>query len=108
MFKFFKEVVENKNYLKIKFLRSNNGGEYTSNEFEEFYEQYGIRIQFSAARYPKQNALAKRKNKNVHEMVRTMLNDSKLSDICFWTQAIHIVVHILSRGRIRVYKQNTI
>ena len=38
MFNFFKEVVENETYLKIKCSRSNNGGEYTSNEFEEFYE----------------------------------------------------------------------
>ena len=30
-------------------------------------------------------------------MARTMLNDSKLSDI-FWVQAIHTVVHILNRG----------
>ena len=30
-------------------------------------------------------------------MARTMLNESKLSDI-FWVQAIHIAIHILNRG----------
>ena len=32
-FKIFKEMVENETDLKIKTLRSNNGGEFTSNEF---------------------------------------------------------------------------
>ena len=35
-FKIFKKVVENKTDLKIKCLRLDNGGEYTSNEFEDF------------------------------------------------------------------------
>jgi hypothetical protein len=33
-------------------------------------------------------------------MARTMLNDSKLSDI-FWGQAVHTTVHILNIGLIR-------
>jgi hypothetical protein len=35
-FKSFKALVENETDLKIKCLRSDNGGEFTSNEFEEF------------------------------------------------------------------------
>jgi hypothetical protein len=35
-FKSFKALVENEIDLKIKCLRSDNGGEFTSNEFEEF------------------------------------------------------------------------
>jgi hypothetical protein len=35
-FKAFKALVENETDLKIKCLRSDNGGEFTSNEFEEF------------------------------------------------------------------------
>jgi hypothetical protein len=34
MFKAFKTLVENEIDLKIKCLRSDNGGEFTSNEFE--------------------------------------------------------------------------
>ena len=38
-FKIFKEVVENEINLNIKCLRSYNGGEYTSNEFEDLCEK---------------------------------------------------------------------
>ena len=35
-FEIFKAKVENETNLKIKFLRSDNGGKFTSNEFNEF------------------------------------------------------------------------
>jgi hypothetical protein len=35
----FKELVENETDLKIKCLRSNNGDEFTSNEFKDFSEE---------------------------------------------------------------------
>jgi hypothetical protein len=34
----FKKLVENETDLKIKFLRSDNGGEFTSNEFRDLCE----------------------------------------------------------------------
>lgn len=34
LFKYFKKIIENEIGLKIKCLRSNHGGEFTSNEFE--------------------------------------------------------------------------
>jgi hypothetical protein len=33
-------------------------------------------------------------------MAKTMLKDSKLSNI-FWVQAVHIIIHILNRGMLR-------
>ena len=51
-FKIFKEMVENETHMKIKCLRSENVGEFTSNEFDEFCEKHGIKRQFSAAKNP--------------------------------------------------------
>jgi transposase InsO family protein len=45
---------------------------------------HGIKREFSIARTPQQNGVVERKNKTVQEMARTMLMDSKLTDI-FWT-----------------------
>ena len=42
-FKNFKALVENQTNLKIKMLRSDNGGEYNSNEFNVYYAKYGIK-----------------------------------------------------------------
>ena len=45
---------------------------------------HGIKRQFSVATTPQQNGGVERKNRTVQEMARTMLMDSKLTDI-FWT-----------------------
>ena len=42
IFKKFKVLVENEKDLKIKYLYSDNGGEYYSKKFEEFYGEYEI------------------------------------------------------------------
>lgn len=73
-FKSFKEHVENETDLKIKCLRSNNGGEFTSDEFNEYFETHGIKRNFSTPRTPQQSGVAERKNRTVQEATKTMLN----------------------------------
>jgi hypothetical protein len=99
-FKVYKKMVENQMDLKIKCLRSNNGGEFTSKEFMDFFRKHGIKRQFFIARTPQQNGVIKRKNMTVHEMARTMLMDSKLTDD-FWTHALHNILHIQNRIMLR-------
>ena len=99
-FKIFKEQVENETKLNLKCLRSDNGGEFTSKEFNHYYEEHGIKRQFSVARMPQQNGEAKRKNKSMLEMARTMFNDSHIDDK-FWRLAVHTSVHIMNRGLLR-------
>ena len=45
-FKIFKAIVENETNKKIKSLRSYNGGEFTSNEFNDFCEMHGVKRKF--------------------------------------------------------------
>ena len=74
-----------------------NRGEFTSNEVWKYCEEHRIKRKFLATRTPQQNGVVERKNRTVEEMARTMLNDSKISDI-FWVQTIHTTV--LNRGLI--------
>jgi transposase InsO family protein len=92
-FKTCKDMVENEIDSKIKCLRSNNEGEFTSKEFMDFYNEHGLERNFSTTRTPQQNGIVKRKNKTIQEMARTVLMDSKLIDV-FWVQSMHTTIHI--------------
>ncbi|XXG82894.1 hypothetical protein AAC387_Pa10g0771 [Persea americana] len=80
MFKIFRKQVENQTGRRVKVLRSDQGGEFTSDEFEEYCQEHGIRRRFSIARTPQQNGVVKRKNRTMQEMAKTMLTESKLAD----------------------------
>jgi transposase InsO family protein len=99
-FKIYKEMVENEMDSRIKCLRSYNGGEFTSKEFMEYCSNHGIKRQFFATRTPQQNGVVERKNKIVQEMARTMIMDSKLTDI-FRKQVVHTTIHIQNRVMLR-------
>jgi hypothetical protein len=105
-FKVYKEMVENEMDSKIKCLRSDNGGEFTSKEFMDYCSRHGIKRQFSIARTPQQNGVVERKNRIVQEMARTMLMDSKLTDI-FWTHAVHTTIHIQNKVILRNNTEKT-
>lgn len=49
-FKGFKALVENETNIKIKCLMSDNGGEFTSNQFNEFCETHGVKGSFHPQR----------------------------------------------------------
>jgi transposase InsO family protein len=85
---------------KIKCLRSDNGGEFTSKEFMDYCSSHGIKRKFFVARTPQQNGVVERKNRTIQEMAQTMLMDSKLIDI-FWTQEVHTSVHIQNKLMLR-------
>ena len=46
-FKEYKALVENHTDRKIKILRSDNGGEFTSDEFKELCKEFGIKRELS-------------------------------------------------------------
>ena len=79
-FKVFKALVENESGHKIKCLRSDNGGEFTSNESNQFCESHGIQRQFCVTKTLQQNGVPERKNRIVQEAARTMLLKANIAD----------------------------
>jgi hypothetical protein len=57
-FKEFKALIENLSERKIKILRSDNGGEYTSKEFVNFCKVVGIKRELTTPYNPQQNSVA--------------------------------------------------
>jgi transposase InsO family protein len=67
-FTIYKEMVENDMDSRIKCLRSDNGGEFTSKEIMDYYSNHGIKRKIFDARTPQLNGVVERKNKTIQEM----------------------------------------
>ena len=76
----FKELVENQTSKKIKTLRSENGGEYTSKKFKAFCTSVGIKREYIVPYNPQKNGVIERKNRTIVEVevAKTMLHDQIL------------------------------
>eukprot|EP00253_Pinus_taeda_P010991 PITA_10991 len=105
-FKSFKALVENESDYKIKCLRSNRDGEFTSNEFFDFCEEHGIRREFSTARIPQQNGVVERMNRTVQQIGRAMLDESG-TPATFWGEDAYAAVVILNKTNVRVNSTQT-
>lgn len=87
-------------------MRSNCGGEFTSNEFKDYCERHGIRRQYSASRTPQQNGVVERKNRIVKEMEMIMLNEANMLD-AYWKEVVHTAIYTLNRVQLRVKNNMT-
>jgi transposase InsO family protein len=67
-FKIYKEMVKNEMDSRIKCLRLDNGGEFTSKEFMDYCNNHGIKRQFFISRTPQKNGVVERKSMTVQEM----------------------------------------
>ncbi|CAL2258196.1 unnamed protein product [Prunus armeniaca] len=89
-------MVELQSGYKIKKLRSDRGGEYTSTEFLQFCDEVGLERQLTVAYSPQQNGVAERKNRTIVEMSKAMMNEEKLPYM-FWGEAVNTTVYIQNR-----------
>ena len=77
-FKEFKALVENLSEKKINILRSGNGGEFISNEFNDYCKEFGIKRELTFPYNPQQNGMEERKNRYIMEVVKAMIHDQDL------------------------------
>ena len=91
----YKKEVENQLNKKIKFLRSDRGGEYES-PFGEFCSQHGIVHQTTTPYSPQQNGVAEWKNRTLKKMMNAMLISSGLPQN-LWGEAILSANYILNK-----------
>ena len=70
-----KALVEIQTGKKIKVLRSDNGGEYASDELIDFCTTEGIKREMTVPYNPEQNGVAERKNRSIIGAARLMIHD---------------------------------
>jgi transposase InsO family protein len=92
----FLRRAQNKFYVKVKKIRSDNGTKFKNTQVEDFLDEEGIKHKFSVPYTPQQNGVAERKNRTLIEMTRTMLDVYNTSDR-FWVEAINMACHAINR-----------
>ena len=92
-FKTFSKRIRNQFSLKIITIRSDHGGEFENEKFEEFCNKKGITHNFSFPRTTQQNGVVECKNRTIQECAKTMLSDSNLPKN-FWAGAVATTCYI--------------
>ena len=96
-FKEFQSEVENHRNKKIKFLRSDRGGEYLSYEFGLHIKQCGIVSQLTPYGTPQLNGMSERRNHTLLDMVQSMMYRTDLP-LSYWGYALETAAFTLNRA----------
>ena len=96
-FKKWKAMVEIEISLKVKCLRSDNGGEYIDGGFSEYCAAQGIRMEKTISGTPQQNGVAERMNRTLNERTRSMRLHARLPKT-FWVDAVSIASYLINQG----------
>ena len=89
--------MENHRNKKIKFLRSDRGGEYLSYEFGLNLKQCGIVLQHTPRGTPQRNGVSGHHNRTLSDMVRSMMILTNLP-LSFWGYALETAAFTLNRA----------
>ena len=92
-FKEFKALIENHIEKKIKTFRSDNGREFTSNEFKELCRDSGIKRDLTTPYNPQKNGVVERKNRTIMEAAREMHHDQDLP-MHLWAKSARTMVYV--------------
>jgi len=87
IFKQFRALVEKSTGRFIKCLRTDNGTEFTSKEFDNYCKKDGIERHKTTVYTPQQNGVAERMNRTLLERARSMLSNANLQQE-LWGEAL--------------------
>ncbi|KAJ0546766.1 putative RNA-directed DNA polymerase [Helianthus annuus] len=95
-FKLFEAEAERETGHKVGCLRSDNGGEYLSYEFDNYLKQRRIRRQLTCPNTPQQNGVSERKNRHLGEVTRCLVHAKNLPSR-FWAEAMRTANYVINR-----------
>ncbi|GJY99628.1 zinc finger, CCHC-type containing protein [Tanacetum coccineum] len=105
-FKEFRQQIEMETRMKLRMLRTDRGGEFTSNEFTKYCKENRIARQLTAPYSPQQNGVVERRNRIVLSTTRSMMKAMKLP-LTFWAEAVKHAIYILNRVPTRALVDKT-
>ena len=79
--------------VRVARIRTDNGGEFTSNEAKSFYASKGIQLLTSVPYSPQQNGVAERKNRTLIEKTRAMMKHANTPKR-YWQYAMAAATHV--------------
>jgi len=97
VFKKFMKLVERQSGKKLKFLRTDGGGEYSLEDFREYCEEVRIEHEITPPYTPQHKGVTERRNKTLVNMIRCMLKIKGLPKEP-WEEAALTAIYVLNRS----------
>nr|GEW99452.1 zinc finger, CCHC-type [Tanacetum cinerariifolium] len=94
-FKEYKKSIEKELRTTLKMLRTDRGGEFTSNEFMQYCKENGIARQLTAPYSQQQNRVVERRNRTIMSTNRCMMKATNMPQN-FWAEAVRHAIYILN------------
>ena len=99
-FKKWKALAENETRKRLKCLRSDNGGENCSKEFDSYCSHNGIHREKTVPRTPQENGVSERMNITIMEHARCMRLHVGFP-LQFWEDVVNSIVYLINKGSSR-------
>jgi hypothetical protein len=81
----------------LKCLRLDNGGEYCSKDFYDYFSYHGIRREKTVPITPQENGVLERMNRIIMEHARSMRLHAGFP-LQFWEDAVDTVIYLINKG----------
>ena len=105
-FKEWKAIVEREMSHTVKTFRTDNGGEYTSQEFEKYLKNEGITHQTTAPHTSAQNGKAERLHRTLFNRAHAIMSENKFPSK-LWGECILTAAYLKDRTPTRTLKDIT-
>ena len=96
-FQKWKFLVENETGKRLRYLRSNNGGECCGKDFDSYYSYHGIHREKIVPRTLQENGVSERMNRTIMEHARCMILHVGFS-LQIFIDVVDILVYLINKG----------
>jgi transposase InsO family protein len=95
-YKAFAEWAKTQHGVRVKRLRSDRGGEYTSGEFSDFLKSQGTECRLTTHDTPQHNGVTESLNRRIFERVCAVRHHAQLPKT-LWGEATHFIIWLKNR-----------